>query len=368
MAKIKKIYFFIGTTAELIKLAPVISELKKRKLEYKIISSNQNTLHFEQLKPILGEQKADYTFKMKKFTKVKDVYIRFIWWVIKSFGNYLLYFWNEFRRFKKEEVVIIVHGDTISAVIGAIIAKLCRVKIVHVESGLRSFSFLEPFPEEISRYIISWTANYHFCPNDWAINNLKFRPGKKINTQGNTISESIKIAVKSKRKRIIKGKYFVLVVHRQEHTLFDKENSKKIINLILSKADKNMKCVFIMHSLTLDYLKKQKMLGKIKKNKNIILPDRLPFVDFINLLNNSEFVATDGGSNQEECYYLGKPCLILRNRTERIEGLRENAVLAKGNKKIIQAFLKNYKKYSKVKVNPKNSPSKIIVDELSNQQ
>ena len=107
------------------------------------------------------KSRADYTFKMKSFSSPKNIYLRFIVWMLKSFGNFFLYFRNEFKDDKKN-VLFIVHGDTTTSAIGAIIAKLCRVKLIHIESGLRSYNFLEPFPEEINRFIISHLTDIHF--------------------------------------------------------------------------------------------------------------------------------------------------------------------------------------------------------------
>ena len=90
----------------------------------------------------------------------------------------------------------------------------------------------------------------------------------------------------------------------------------------------------------------------------------MSFSKFINLINASEFVITDGGSNQEECFYLGKPCLLLRKTTERIEGIGKNVVVSNYDEKIVREFLKNYKKYKLKLITNKNSPSKIIVDAL----
>lgn len=93
---------------------------------------------------------------------------------------------------------------------------------------------------------------------------------------------------------------------------------------------------------------------------------RLDYLNFIQLIKRTEFIATDGGSNQEEAYYLGKPCLILRDRTERIEGLGKNSVLCKGQENIIQYFLKNYKNFKREKIKSSIRPSKIIVNYLMN--
>ena len=365
----KKIIFFVGTTAELIKIAPVMRELKKRKMDFSLYASNQNTLHFKELRPVIADQEADYTFKTRSFKWPKDIYLRFVIWSVKSFVNYFLFFREKFAMGGRRNFVFVVHGDTVTACIGAVLAKILRVKLIHIESGLRSYSFFEPFPEEINRFVISWLADVHFCPNHWSMGNLKFRGGKKVNTYGNTVGESLYLALKNKKTSGVSGikskKYFVLVLHRQEHTLFNKQETMSIINLMSSYAKNGMKCVFIMHRLTEDYLKKQGIYSKVKKFPNVLLPSRLSHSQFVALIDGCEFIATDGGSNQEEAYYLGKPCLILRNRTERTEGLGKNAVLARGNTEVIADFLKNYKKYKRKKPVTKKPPSGVIVDYIA---
>ncbi len=362
----KKIYFFLGTTAELIKVAPVIREFKKRNISFKIISSNQNVLNFDELKPLVGNESADFTLKVNPFKWPRNIYLRFTIWLVKTMVNYLMYFGAEFKD--KKNTYLVVHGDTVSAVMGAVVAKFYGVKLVHIESGLRSFNFLEPFPEEISRFIISYLSDIHFCPNKWALGNLKYHRGVKINTFYNTVGESVSLTLKYKKnikvKRLTKSKYFVFVLHRQEHTMFNKDENEKIFKDIIRFARKNLKCVVIMHKLTEDFLQSQNLLKKLKRNVNVVLAPRLPYSQFLKLIKNSEFLVTDGGTNQEEAYFLGKPCLILRNRTERIEGLGGNAVLAKGSKEVISNFFNNYHKLKRRPVVLKKLPSKIIVDYL----
>lgn len=364
----KDIYFFTGTTAELIKLAPVIKELNKRGVNFKIIASAQNSLQFNELKFFMGKQSAYYTLGVKPIRLPVNFYYRFIIWSMKSFVNFLLYFSNEFKDLDKKNSFFIVHGDTVSSLIGALTARVHGIRLVHIESGLRSFNFLEPFPEEICRFIVSRLASIHFCPNTWSVNNLKKIGGVKINTENNTLIESVSITLKNTKKSefksIRKRKYFVLVLHRQEHMLFKKNLTKKLLKIFTEYTNKNLACVLILHNLTEDFIREERLLDKIRRNKNFILVPRLPYIEFIHLMKNAEFIATDGGSNQEESYYIGKPCLILRNVTERIEGLGENAVLSHEDENIIRDFVKNYKKYRRKPASFTIPPSKIIVDFL----
>ncbi len=365
----KKFYFFIGTTAELIKIAPVMSEFEKRNIEYNVIASNQNTLRFEEVESIVKRKSADYTLRIPHINENLNIYLKFIVWLIKTTANYYLYFRREFKNFNKKNVYFIVHGDTISALLGSVVSKINGVKVVHVEAGLRSFNFFEPFPEELCRYIISSISDIHFSPNSWAIKNLKNKKGVKINTFSNTNYESVTNALKvlniTPKDKITKSKYFILVIHRQEHILFNKQITQNIINTFIHNINSNLKCVFIMHPLTKNYLVNVGMYEKILQNKNIVIVERLPYINFIDLLSKSEFIATDGGSNQEDAFYLGKPCLVLRKRTERIEGLKQNVVIGGNNIAKINKFINEYKKY-KIKL-PKYEllASTIIVDNLT---
>lgn len=365
MKKNKHFYIFVGTTAELIKLAPVIKELKRRRIRFKLITSGQNEILFDELRGITGPLNVDIAFAGKG---EKSSIFNFALWSVKTFFACLFSLQKEFRGLNKKNSYFIVHGDTVSSLLGALVASIYKLKLVHIESGLRSFNFLEPFPEEISRYIVSRLADIHFCPNEWAVNNLNGYKGEKIDTYQNTLIESFWMAMNSKKTSQgsidLKYRYFVLVAHRQEHVIFRKEWIKELLQFVLKNSDKDLKCVFIMHPLTSSLLKSEDVLSKKIKNKVIPVP-RLPYIQFVKLLSGAEYLVTDGGSNQEEAYYLGLPCLILRRRTERIEGLGKNAVLSKGQVKMIKRFLKDYKKYRSGKTYPKRTPSRIIVDYLT---
>ena len=362
----KVFYFFIGTTAELIKLAPVIREIKKRKLHFKIITSGQTDVLFDEFKSFIGPIKADIALQKKGN---KSSVIIFILWSIKTFFVALKELHKEFGGLKKEKSYFIVHGDTVSSLIGAIIARVFGLKVVHIESGLRSFNFLEPFPEEISRYIISILADIHFCPNEWCIKNLKNTAGVKINTKQNTLFDSYLWSRSQKSnfdlKKEIKGKYYILVVHRQEHVIFGANEAKDVFKFVLQNSSQNFTCVIIKHAISQKLFNSVKNIGGKKKIR--VFP-RLSYAHFMRLLEGAEYIATDGGSNQEEAYYMGKPTLILRKRTERIEGLGRNAFLSHLNKRKIEVFLKNYKKYSKpsltnIKVNPSNTIVEYLIQD-----
>ena len=186
----KNYYFFIGTVAELIKLFPVMQEMERRAIQYKIIASGQNDIKnsgiFESI------QKTDIDIKVGS-GKIRKSVSGLFFWFIKTFVKSFRVIRNSVD--KTENNYLIIHGDTVSTMMGAILGKILKFKVFHIEAGLRSFNFLEPFPEEIDRVVTSRLADFHFCPNAWAMGNLKKRKGEKINTFNNTLIDSLGYAL-----------------------------------------------------------------------------------------------------------------------------------------------------------------------------
>ena len=360
----KGFYFFIGTSAEFIKLAPIIKEFRKRKIRFKIITSGQNAINLLEFKNYTGKL-SPYIELPKKISK-SSIFGFFVW-TVQTFFLSLRLFINELKTTNKEDFYLIIHGDTISSLIGCLTAKLLGIKVIQIESGLRSFNIFEPIPEEICRLIITRLADIFFAPNDWALNNLKNSRGEKVNTYENTLIESCLWAVnKNDNSKYIKSlkNYYVLFIHRQEHIYFNQDWTWDIIQTIMNKAPQNLNCVLVMHSLTSRILTPSKIDILSQTNKNLVILPKQKYVDFVNLIYNSEFIATDSCTSQEEAYYLGVPYLGLRNLTERIEGLGKNVVMSKGRMNIIKKFLINYKKYKHRPIISNRKPSQIVVDYL----
>lgn len=359
-----KIYFFIGTTAELIKLFPIMQVLDARKIEYRIIASGQNKLDSEILQKI-GNISVDIELSQGA---IKQSSLGLLTWFVKTFLKSIFSLRKEFKKLEKNKRCMLVHGDTVSTVMGAVLGKVHGFKIVHIEAGLRSFNFLKPFPEEIDRMIVSKLTDVHCCPNEWSMDNIKSNKDMKINTIQNTLYDSLNYALtldiqSELYSQLEEEKFFIFVFHRQEN-LFDKELTKNIMEKIISYSRKNIPALMIMHSPTQSTLIKYDMLDMIEKEKTIITTERLSYFEFMRVLSISEFIVTDGGSNQEESYYFGKPCLILRKETERNEGLGDNVVLSDLHFGIINEFFDNPYKYKKEFVILDEKPSEMIVSAL----
>ncbi len=358
-------YFFIGTVAELIKMAPVIREFRNRDIPFRIISSGQNNWDDVGTLKLAGISGPDLELSSPPRRQTAT---GLFFWFIETFLKGVFSLRKEFRANGNEAASMIVHGDTVSTVMGALLGRIFGLRVAHVEAGLRSFNWLSPFPEELDRLMVSRLAAVHFCPGEWALNNLSSISGRKIDTGYNTLIDSLALAkqeeISSSLLEKLKPKpYFVLVLHRQEN-LFDRELLKKLLDLARNKA-RELRCVFVIHKPTRVALEKYGMLAEIESDQNITCSDRLSYVEFMKLLCGAEFLMTDGGSNQEECFYLGLPCVIMRKETERKEGIGANCVISENNFSQIEYFLKNYSVYRKEPQKPKSSPSSIIVNVIS---
>jgi UDP-N-acetylglucosamine 2-epimerase (non-hydrolysing) len=365
--KVSKYYFFIGTVAELIKVFPIMLDMEKRGIDYKIISSGQNKIEDSDIFKILKKDKIDVYLSSKK---IKKSALGLLTWFIETFFKSVFQFRKLFSKDKNVNRYMIIHGDTVSTLMGAFLGKMFGFKVCHIEAGLRSFNLLQPFPEEIDRVLASKFVDLHFPPNEWAKRNLKKLKGDKVSTTNNTLLDGLVYALNSKvisnfLDQIKDEDFGVFVVHRQEN-LINKRLLEEVVQVV-KEVSQNKKVLFILHEITKIAFQKYDLLKYIENNENIIIVDRLPYFELMHILQKAKFIVTDGGSNQEECYYLGLPTLILRNYSERQEGLGENAMLYKGNYNLIRDFCLNYESYrreSLIGVDYK-SPSSIVVDYLT---
>jgi len=351
------IYVVLGTKAQMIKMAPVMVEMQKRRIEYIFIFTGQHKETINELRMDFGVKAPDITlYHGKDITRIYQM----IPWAILVLWKY---FTVKNRLIKKSQKnIFLVHGDTISTVLGALMGKMACGEVAHLESGLRSFHLFNPFPEELQRLATFSLADIYFCPGAWAMSNLASRKGEKVNIFQNTLLDAISIVQKKeliKKPDLPKEKFCIVSLHRFEN-IVAKRNLIRVIRLVEMVAEK-IQVVFVLHPPTVVHLKKFNLLSLLKKNPSIELRERYSYSRFIQLLVKSEFVITDGGSNQEECYYLGHPCILFRSVTERQEGLGGNVVISKFSHESIKDFALNYSRYKFPAVKMKKSPTEIMI-------
>lgn len=361
----KKIYFFIGTEAELIKVFTLMRELSQRGIEYKIVASGQNDIRKSSILKNINNGRVD--FCLSDEAKIKKTAFGLLQWYFKTWRKGVKLFKEEFRN--KKDALIVVHGDTVSTMMGAYLGRKFGLQVAHVEAGLRSHNWFKPFPEEIDRVLTSRKATIHFAPGKVACANLKSVRGKIVDTIYNTIVDSLDYSRRFICKNEIinsvsDSKYFVMVIHRQEN-LADKKLLVRLVELVKEKAEE-IHCVLVLHKITEIALQKLDLLDVLRDNLNVTLLPRAEYFDFMKLLDGAEFVITDGGSNQEELSYMGKPCMIIRTHTEREDGIGKNAILYGGDISKIDLFVKSYEDFRCDPIIPQTSPTDVIVDFLVN--
>lgn len=355
------ILFFVGTAAELVKLAPVIRAVKARGAPFKIVSSGQNDIRDSELWHLADVAGPDDVL-WRRAIPPRALGLATFLAATGATGRARLQRLIEGRA--PRSVRAVVHGDTVSTLLGASLFASLGVPVHHVEAGLRSFRLTEPFPEEICRVAVSRLAEVAYCPNPWAAGNLHRPEIRKVLTMGNTLYDALALATafEGRAPAPIDGRYFVLVVHRQEN-LMGGRFLRSIVDKVRARRQRP-RCLFVMHALTRSALEREGLLAELEQDPSFVLLARQPYVDFVKIMEGADYLVTDGGSNQEEAYYLGKPCLLMREVTERIEGLSENVLLAADPLRHIDAFMDRPERWRRPRIRLPGSPSSIIADDL----
>lgn len=336
-------------------------ELKARNIPYNFIHSGQ---HHETIQGILDNfdlRAPDYYVSNKRDVAKKSHVLAWLYKCEKATRPNSI----AWRGKLTASDIILVHGDTLSTIVGALAAKRNKVACAHIESGLRSRNFFNPFPEEAIRVLTFKICDILFCPDKDACENVFNYNAKIINTLGNTLIDSTFFAINKETYDTLGKKhknYGIASIHRYEN-IFSRSRLTKIIESI-EYAAKDRKVLFIVHPPTKIQLKRLNLWGRLSQNRNIDLLPRLDHTSFVQILARSDFIISDGGSNQEEASYLGIPCLLMRKASERHEGLGENVVLSYLNETHIKAFIENPNEYRRGTVSRSHSPSALIVDNL----
>lgn len=283
--------------------------------------------------------------------------------------------------------LVFVHGDTSTSFIATLAAFYNKIKVAHVEAGLRTNNIYSPWPEEINRQLTARIAEYHFVPTKNTKQNLikENIPNKNIYVTGNTVIDSL-LFVKKKISNdqnlqneiknninlnfeIMESKYLLVTVHRRENF------GDNLINICtglitIAKNNPNLNIVYPIHSNP-NIIKPVTSILQNIKNIHLIAP--LDYLSFVFLMDKSFLILTDSGGVQEEAPSLGKPVLVLRENTERPEAVKFGTVKMIGTDSIkindeVQKLIDNKQMYTKMSksINPygNGKASKIILKVL----
>ena len=316
-----KVLTVFGTRPEAIKMAPLVKELKSREeIECIVCVTAQ---HREMLDQVLNvfEISPDYDLNiMKQGQSLSDITAR----ALKGL--------EEVIQIEKPNIVL-VHGDTTTTFAGALAAFYSQVDIGHVEAGLRTWNKYAPYPEEMNRQLTGVLTDMHFTPTKKSKENL-ISEGKKeenIFVTGNTVIDALATTVRNDYKHEIfdwlgNGKLILLTAHRRENLGEPMRNMFKAIKRIVNEFQ-DIKVVYPVH---LNPRVREVADEILKDDERIRLIEPLEVIDFHNFIAKSYIILTDSGGIQEEAPSLGKPVLVLRDTTERPEGIEAGTLKLAG--------------------------------------
>ncbi|MEX1349369.1 MAG: UDP-N-acetylglucosamine 2-epimerase [Desulfobacterales bacterium] len=345
-------------------MAPIMQKLNERGIAYNFIDSGQHASITIDLIKQFGLRPPD-VYLRKKNGNIRTI-PQALLWATRSLSSPLFSPKQSLKIIFNNQVgICLIHGDTLSTLISLVYAKRCGLKVAHVESGLRSYHPFDPFPEELVRLVAMRFSDILYASSEWAFNNLckMGYQNKTINVRYNTGMDAVRFAVKQVRgKNRPKPPYVVVTIHRFE-TIYSRTRLKMIVKLI-KRISRQQQVIFVLHEPTKQQLIKFDLLSSLSHSTSVEILPLVPYIEFVNLIAGANFIVTDGGSIQEECYYLNKPCMVMRSKTERIEGLGENVQLVEFNPIQIEFFLENYSSFKREEFKENISPSEIILDNL----
>jgi len=309
-----KVMSIFGTRPEAIKMAPLVLELEKREKEFKSIVA-VTAQHREMLDQVLDifNVKPDYDLDiMQKQQTLAQVTTRALEGLDKVMKE------------AKPDIVL-VHGDTTTTFAASLAAFYNQIAVGHVEAGLRTFNKFSPYPEEMNRQLTGIMADLHFAPTDQAQANLlaENKPAERIFVTGNTAIDALKTTVDRENYEHpilseLNGKRLVLMTaHRRENL---GEHMRQMFRAVKRLVEKHTD-IQVVYPVHLNPVVQQTADEILAGDERIKLIDPLNVIDFHNFAARAHLILTDSGGVQEEAPSLGVPVLVLRDTTERPEGV-----------------------------------------------
>ena len=320
MDKIKVMTIF-GTRPEAIKMAPLVKELKSRKeIECIVCVTAQHRQMLDQVLEVF-DIKPDYDLDiMSKGQTLSDITSK----ALKGLDSIIK---------ETKPNIVLVHGDTSTTFAGALAAFYNQVDIGHVEAGLRTWNKYSPYPEEMNRQMVGIMADMHFAPTENSKESL-LKEGKNqdnVYVTGNTAIDALATTIKEKYTHPVfewlgNDKMILLTAHRRENLGEPMRNMFKAIKRIVDEFE-GVKVIYPVHLNPKVREVADEILGK---NEKVKLIEPLEVIDFHNFINRAHIILTDSGGIQEEAPGLGKPVLVLRDTTERPEGIKAGTLKLAG--------------------------------------
>lgn len=360
------IAILVGTTAELIKMAPVHHELRSRGRAVEIWYTGQHVTELEATLRDLDLPAPEVWLVPRGSARNLARPAEVPAWVARLARTVL----RERSRLRARlhadgrSPVVLVHGDTFTAPLGALVGRLLGARVGHVEAGMRSGSLVHPFPEELNRRVVAHLADLHFAPTSQQVHNLRRRRGAVVCTGANTVLDAVRYALERGESTEIHlpERYAVATLHRFE-LVRDQELYRRALEALRAHATPDRPIIYFCGASERARLEQFGLLS-LFDSETFRLEEKQSYVRFLPVLARAEFVVTDSGGLQEECAHLGIPCAVHRARTERPDGEGTVMVLTRFRDDVLRRFLEAPDRYRVDVAAEAVHPSRTVVDVL----
>lgn len=309
----KKVMLVFGTRPEAIKMCPLVNELKTRKgLETIVCVTGQHRQMLDQVLEAFGVV-PDYDLSIMKAKQT----------LFDITANILTRIKDVLEEVKPD--VVLVHGDTSTTFVTALACFYLQIPVGHVEAGLRTYDIYSPYPEEFNRQAVSIISKYNFAPTELSKANL-IREGKSedsIYITGNTAIDALKTTVRDdythpELEWAADSRLILITAHRRENQGEPMHNMFRAIRRVMDEHP-DVKAIYPIH---MNPVVRQAAAEELGDCDRVRIIEPLEVLDFHNFLSRSYLILTDSGGIQEEAPSLGKPVLVMRDTTERPEGIK----------------------------------------------
>ena len=328
-----------GTRPEAIKMAPLIKELElSKELKNTVVVTAQ---HREMLDQILNAFSIEPDYDLNVMSKGQT---------LSQITRRIMEGLEPVIQSERPDIIL-VHGDTTTTFVASLVAFYNQIKVGHVEAGLRTYNRYSPFPEEVNRQLTGVIADLHFAPTEISRENL-LNEGKSndhIFVTGNTVVDALGVTVNKENVTKTKSRRILLTIHRRENLGEHLTNVFAAIQEIV-KVHTDVIIVYPMHKNPVIRKSAEEMLAG---NERVELLEPLDVVDFHNEIAKSYLILTDSGGIQEEAPTFGVPVLVLRDTTERPEGIQAKTSKLIGTGRLdivkeVKRLLENDKAYNEM--------------------
>ena len=360
------IVFVYGTTGELIKIAPVLVRLRERGAAVETWCTGQQADELVTMADALGVARPDVWlaegYRGRPLSRPVELPV----WAATVASRFARRYAAARRALGADgrPGLVVVHGDTFTTVVGAVMGRLLRLPVAHIEAGMRSHDLRNPFPEELNRRLVAKLARIHFAPGPVPVENLRGAKGTVVDTGANTVRDSLDLVPDTVEglPAALPDRFGVVSLHRFE-LLQDRGAFVETMKVLATRASE-VPLVFIDHAVTAAKIQEYGLDGLFDDTTFIRVP-KLSYFAFVTLVRRSDFAITDSGGLQQESSYMNHPCLVHRAVTESPEGLGRNVVLSKLDLQVLEAFLRDPQRYRTTDAEAGRSPSDIVVEHLA---